>query len=153
VQSDPIGLQGGLNPYSYANVNSLSFADPMGLEVEICDQTFSRPVTFGGITTTVTLTHQFLCLGGICRGFGPDDSAWRDDTSARGLAETTCRKVLTPTFCFGTGKPFDVQKFEACVDSSTQVGSTTGKPYSILSNNCQQAANRVLYACTAFACR
>jgi RHS repeat-associated protein len=31
VQPDPIGLQGGLNPYLYANGNPLAYMDPYGL--------------------------------------------------------------------------------------------------------------------------
>ena len=30
IQADPIGLAGGMNPYSYANQNPLQYADPIG---------------------------------------------------------------------------------------------------------------------------
>jgi RHS repeat-associated protein len=32
VESDPIGLEGGINPYSYAFASPLSVGDPMGLD-------------------------------------------------------------------------------------------------------------------------
>ena len=34
IESDPIGFNGGLNPYLYANANPLRFADPYGLQAE-----------------------------------------------------------------------------------------------------------------------
>jgi uncharacterized protein RhaS with RHS repeats len=36
VESDPIGLGGGLNTYGYALQNPLSYADALGLAVEKC---------------------------------------------------------------------------------------------------------------------
>src|SRR5205807_5472596 len=64
VQSDPKGLKGGLNPFSYVNASPTTSIDPHGLDVWDC----TRPLEYGGLPLTAgmpfrgNLYHEFLCV-------------------------------------------------------------------------------------------
>ena len=69
IESDPTGLEGGINLYVYAKNNPIRFTDPRGLAVWVCSQ--QAQLSGGWLAHQIGWDHQWLRTNSVEAGYGP----------------------------------------------------------------------------------
>ncbi len=138
IESDPIGLEGGMNLYSYAGGNPLKFTDPTGLDYWIEGSAKGE----GGLGF-----HQSICVGQYrsvsnrtCISFGVENENTCDGTKYKGKVYVD--KSAAGPIVFGRYHRTTLEQDKRISDLFNELIDKEGD-YDLIKNNCRDFVYRV----------
>ncbi len=114
LQSDPIGLAGGINTYGYVGGNPISNSDFFGLDVKLCSASLGGGAPMSPSTYN-PLRHDYLVISGQSRGFEPSGNLMLSKGNIRNTDDANNSKCETLVS--------DNSKDQAVLDAIVKVGA------------------------------
>lgn len=145
IEADPIGLEGGLNTYGYADGNPLSYVDPLGLWVKRCARGLGDKDKLPKKPSANPVRHDYLSVSGQILSF----QAGGNPVLSQGFVDNNNEYPSNPK----CNMVCDDDKFDRYViEAAKEVGEPTycliaypgNLPHMLGARNCQTWANDVL---------
>jgi RHS repeat-associated protein len=151
LQSDPIGLAGGINTFAYVSSNPLNRIDPLGLRGSYCQRPLNDYSGQNGAGPPL-LNHQFICVtlanGTVkCDSTNNPDSDTNPFTPAPGVPSRPDRDNESIAQCDNIDDDSD-RCFEDCV---LREWAKPRPDYAIgpLGTDCQEYSKEIVQICKA----
>ena len=149
LQSDPIGLEGGINTYIYALNNPIRYKDPLGLWVMRCARKLGDKFGAPMYPSGNPLRHEYISVSGNILSFQAGPNGVRDMIFSEGQIDTEGEFPTNPKCGLVCGDDrFDKYAYEAADEIGAPTYCVWSYPgtvaYNAGSRNCQTWADDVL---------